>query len=288
MAKRKAATERATGRSPTTSKATPTKKAAPEAPVPSAVIGRKYRRNFLKQVIARIDFASPVVSLAQGPPKSVLSALISEFPVPEQKKQVVQQVVVTDADVQRARRETFQWHFHSKNRDKSVYIGSDAMYVEYKKYDRFESLRRDFLAVSNALFDTFGDLQVRRLGLRYIDNIEFPNEKNPTDWSKYLHKNLLASFHLGDPSTISRAFHVIEFNYGDMSMRFQYGMPNPDFPASIKKKLFTLDYDAYCTALLGREEIERQLTEFHDKLKMSFEEVITDNLRKVMGVIRGK
>lgn len=281
MAKKKAAKKKTSGRTATK------KKVVRKVPVPSGTIGRKYRKNSLKQVIARIDFASPVPSLGQGPPKGVISALKDQFPVPEEKKQVVQQVFVTGADVQHARQETFQWYSHSRDRDKSVYIGPNAMYVEYKKYECFEFLQRDFLAVTNALFDTIDDLEVKRLGLRYIDNFEFPKEKNLTDWSKYLREDLLASFRLADdPSTISRAFHVIEFNYGDVSMRFQYGMPNPDFPAPIKRKLFTLDWDAYCTLLLGREDIEQRLTEFHDKLKVSFEEVITDGLRKVMGVIR--
>jgi len=255
----------------------------------SSAIARKYKRNFLKQVIARIDFATPLQSLTEGPPKSIIEAIKSQFPVAEQKKQVVQQVLVSDAEVQRARQETFQWFYHSKDRDKSAYIGPDAMYVEYKKYERFEFLQDDFLTVTNALFDTFPDLHARRLGLRYIDNIEFVQEKNPTDWSKYLHENLLAAFRLAeDASTISRAFHTLEFNFGDMNIRFQYGMPNPDFPAPIKKKLFTLDFDAYCMLLLGRDEVAQRLTMFHDKLKASFEEVITDGLRRVMGVIRAK
>ena len=62
-------------------------------------------------------------------------------------------------------------------------------------------------------------------------------------------------------------------------------MPNPDFPAVIKRKSFTLDYDAYCTQLLDKTDIPAFLDRFHDRINSSFEKVITDGLRKKMGVI---
>jgi len=251
-----------------------------------APIDRKYKNNFLKQVIARVDFAAPISALREGPPKRIITALKKQFPVPEQKIQILDHVHVTASEVQRSKQETLQWFYHSKERDKRVCVAADAMYVEYFKYNSFEDLKRDFLAVSDALFAEFSDLQVRRLGLRYINNIEFPDEQDPTDWNNYLDDPLLASFKLADNrSTISRSFHVLEFNYGDTNMRFQYGMPNPDYPAPIRKKLFTLDHDAYCTLLLGRDELEKHLKDFHDRIKTSFEQVITNGLRDAMGLI---
>jgi len=210
------------------------KKVATPIPPP---IDRKYRKNFLKQVIARIDFLVPAAILENEPPKSVIAALKKQFPIPEPKKQVLQHVLISGSEIQRGRQELVQWFYHSKNRDKLICMTPEFMYVEYKKYRRFESLQADFLGTANALFDVIDNLQVKRLGLRYIDNIEFPREKCPTDWRTYLQEDLLTCFNLADDqATISRAFNVLEFNYGDMGMRFQYGMPNPDFPAAIKEE----------------------------------------------------
>jgi uncharacterized protein (TIGR04255 family) len=131
-------------------------------------------------------------------------------------------------------------------------------------------------------------LQVKRLGLRYIDSLDFPNENNPIAWHDYLDERLLAIFKIAtNPKTISRAFQILEFNYGDYNLRFQYGMPNPDYPAPIRKKAFTLDYDAYCTLLLSQEEIVQYLSTFHQKLKAAFEEIITQKLRDVMERVDG-
>jgi uncharacterized protein (TIGR04255 family) len=248
---------------------------------------RKYKRNFLSQVIARVDFAT-IPSIANGgPPAQVSATLKKSFPYHEQKKQLIRALTFTGArdTAEQQSQETFQWFYYSENRDKTVHIAGDCMYVEYKKYKTFEGFRRDFLTALNALFAAFPDLQVIRFGLRYVDTIDL-NERKPTDWSVYLNPKLLAIFRLADDrSTISRAFQVLEFNYGAYNMRFQFGMLNADqFPAPIRKKVFTLDYDAYCQSLLTHDEITTYMDDFHLKINKSFEEVITDGLRRKMGI----
>ncbi len=247
---------------------------------------KRYKRNFLKQVIARIDFTSHIPTLDEGPPQSVVQAIKKQFPIAEPRKQVLQQVMFsTSAGVQQSRQETYQWMYHSRKRDKLINVTGEFMYVEYKSYESFDILRNDFLIATNALFDAVDGLQVKRLGLRYIDNLDFPKEKNPTEWEQYLHPDVLSAFNLADdPATVARAFHVLDLNYGDMNMRFQYGMANPDFPAVVRRKLFTLDHDVYCARLLGREEIPQYLDRFHERINASFERVITDGLRKKMGL----
>ena len=124
-----------------------------------------------------------------------------------------------------------------------------------------------------------------RLGLRYIDEIAL-DEPKPMAWGKYLIPELLASFSLADKlDTVSRAFHVVEFSYPDETkMRFQYGMPNPDYPAPIKQKLFVLDYDTYCQFVIPTEDIPELLDRFHMRAHSAFEQVITDSLRRKLGV----
>ncbi len=143
-------------------------------------------------------------------------------------------------------------------------------------------IREDFLSVTDALFNAYPKLQVKRLGLRYIDNIDIA-EGNPTEWDKYLKPELNTIFAIAEKKEIiSRAFHVLEFNYGEDLLRFQFGMFNPDYPAPIKKKIYTLDHDMYVARLLDKKDIGETLDRFHEKINRSFEEVITNELRKVM------
>ena len=178
--------------------------------------------------------------------------------------------------------ETKEWHYYGKNREKHLTVTPDAMYIEYKKYELYEMLCDDFLSVSNALYDSYPKLQVKRLGLRYIDNIDIP-EGNPIEWGKYLKSELSSIFDIANnKETISRAFHVLEFNFGEDLLRFQFGMFNPDYPAPIKKKIYTLDFDMYVTKLLDKKDMEQTLNRFHEQTNRFFEEVITDELRKIM------
>ena len=152
----------------------------------------------------------------------------------------------------------------------------------------YEQLKEDFIAVINELFNHFPKIKGRRLGFRYIDVIDL-DEADPTDWDQYILPDLNKNISIiDDKKTLSRIFHVIEFNYGDSNMRFQYGMLNPDFPASIKKKVFTLDFDMYTNNILEKEDIGDLLDKFHEKLIDSFEEVIIDPLRLKMGIANGQ
>ena len=243
---------------------------------------RKYKKDFLNKVIARIDFDTLLSIPTDGPAKGIYSIVKERFPITEEKKIMGKELFIGPEQTKERSIERKEWHYFGKNREKHLCVSPDNMFIEYNKYEYYEMLHDDFLSVSNALFDAYPKLQVKRFGLRYIDNIEIP-EGSPTDWSKYLKPELCAIFSLADNrETIARAFHVLEFNYGEDLLRFQFGMFNPDYPASIKKKIYTLDFDMYATKILDKQDIEETLDRYHKKLRLSFEEVITDELRNIM------
>ena len=249
----------------------------------------RYKKDFLDQVIARVDFAAPLGITPTGPPAEVVTAAKARFPVAEHKKLLLKTVHLGPNATEERREDKHEWWYHSKDRKKLIKIADGMLVLEYKrrKYRSFDDLKRGFLPVVRALYAAFDGLQVERLGLRYIDRIELAEGK-PTDWKRYLKKDLLAIFNLADDaSTVSRALHWLEFNYGDTHLRFQYGMANPDYPAPIRQKVFILDYDAYCTLLLSEEEVEDYLTQLHGRTRAAFEEVILQPLRDKMEPVYG-
>lgn len=267
----------------------PKKAAAATANKPSR---KKYQSNFLSKVIARVDF-SPALEISESEPPQIFPKLRARFPSSELQVSAHQKIELSDTGNESGTKFSVErkhhWQFHGKNRDRYLEVTQNAVLVNYEAYESFERLRDDFLPMVDHILGDVDGLRIHRLGLRYVDSIEL-KESKPTEWQSYLKGDLLTSFNLADDAkTISRAFNVIEFNYGDdMQLRFQYGMPNPDFPAPIKKKLFILDWDAYAAGVsLGLHDIENYLEHFHEKINSSFEEVITDNLRKKMGVTNG-
>ncbi len=248
---------------------------------------RKYKKDFLKEVIVRIDFDTPLPIAIKGPAKNIYDTVKERFPITEEKKVMGKELLI-GPDVTKERSiESKEWHYYGINREKHLTITPNMMVIEYNKYKYYEMLREDFLSVSDALFNAYPRLQVKRLGLRYIDNIDIPGG-NPTEWDKYLKPELNTIFTIAEnKETISRAFHVLEFNYGEDFLRFQFGMFNPDYPAPIKKKIYTLDYDMYVTKLLDKTDIGETLDHFHEKVNRFFEEIITGNLRKIMEPLDG-
>ncbi len=59
-------------------------------------------------------------------------------------------------------------------------------------------------------------------------------------------------------------------------------MYNPDYPAPIKKKRFTLDLDAYYQGFHDKDEIQKNLDKYHDKIQELFELSITEKFRNIL------
>ena len=118
--------------------------------------------------------------------------------------------------------------------------------------------------------------------MRYVNNIDL-NEKNPLNWNKYIKTNLLSIFKfVDDKKFISRVFNDLEMKYDDMSIKFQYGMHNPDYPSPIKKKVFILDYDVYHVGEREKSEVPVVIGKYHDQIISLFEGSINDGLRAKM------
>lgn len=46
-------------------------------------------------------------------------------------------------------------------------------------------------------------------------------------------------------SRIFRGCFTVEYNFGEIYLKCQFGIANPDYPALIKRRQFILDIDAY-------------------------------------------
>ena len=156
------------------------------------------------------------------------------------------------------------------------------MFIVYLKYDKFDSFTEDFESILTSLYKFKNDIQIKRFGLRYINNISnVPG--NPLEWEHLINANLLSILNIPrEKKHIARAFHSLELNCGDYNVRFQYGIHNPDFPAPIKKKEFILDFDAYYGGIMSKADIEDFFPKFHLSIQELFEDSITEDYRKVL------
>jgi len=152
--------------------------------------------------------------------------------------------------------------------------------TNYSRFDPFY----DALIQTVEAIRLLSPIEVSRIGLRYINQITV-EEASPLDWARYICSDLLAGIRFApNKSALSRAMGLLEFNFGDSFMRLQYGMPNPDFPAAIRQKLFVLDYDHYTTGVMSLSDATNHVEVFNKMIYAHFDASITDELKALMRI----
>jgi len=249
-------------------------------------MAKKYKTTFLKQVLVRVDFQNALVDYEKGINPAVPKAIANIFPTMVEHKIKHLQVKIENTQQSMQQVEQKLWTYYAKDRKKHTRIEPTDFYIQYDKYDSFGVLKKDLLLVFNSLIKSYVELNITRIGLRYIDEIEIKGEEDVFDWKNYLNPKLFSDLSLPlkkDRGFISRAFSNLEFNYGDHNLILKYGMFNPDYPSTIKKKVFILDSDAYKRDNIPNEELETVLGQLHDRISTLFENrLIRDGLREIM------
>lgn len=251
------------------------------------VLERKYKKNYLTRVIAQIQVVNPIVTIADAPHEKLAHLLRKSFSIEDHKDVQQSHITITPEGPKTSSRPGKVYTYLSPRRTKIVQITEEAMTLEYLVFKSSGPFKKDFISIIKTVFECYPDVQVNRLGMRFIDKIDLKGEANPTDWTKYLNQNLLGAFALvGEPESLVRAFHVLETKKDNVRLKFQYGMHNPDYPAPIRQKVFMLDTDVHVDGLLSLEAITDYWQTLRDTAHLWFESVITDNFRKHLGIVK--
>lgn len=242
-----------------------------------------YKKNYLTNVIARIDFVSPLTDLNSGLPSEISKTALINFPIAEPQKVLRKELQIAPKELKQREKEYMQWTFHGKDREKKLEISPTAILVEYTGYVSYEKMRDQFIEVLQAFFSIYKDVVCSRIGLRYINNIALENESDPLDWEDLLNEKLLSALAFyPDNQFLARSFHNLELNFGEYNLRYQFGIINPDYPAVIKQKSFILDMDAYYRGNLDHNNIGENLDEYHDRIQEIFEMSITPKMKELL------
>jgi uncharacterized protein (TIGR04255 family) len=241
-----------------------------------------YGKSFLKQVIARIDFAAPLEKLDKGPPTRFVTPIAKNFPIIEPTEVVMQELAVNNDGIAHRHTTERQWNYFSRERDRQLTLSPSAAFIQYTKYATYEETKEQFGALIDALGAVFPGTMVARFGLRYINQIEGLVE-DATRWKDYINDELVAArgFYAEDEN-LTRLVSISELKYGQVGIRFQYGMPNPDFPAPIKRPLFVIDIDASVVEAHELSHTMAYMDEAHARVQSLFERSIKNTLREKM------
>lgn len=241
-----------------------------------------YKKPFLKDVILRLDFGSRVEAFTRALPQKVATAALQRFPLAEPQKAQTQEITFSASALQTKTEDSMQWVYHGRHREKTLTITPEIFLIRNQQYESFEAFHDDFDHVLKTLFEAQSDLSVGRVGLRYINVLDTPGDE-PLAWADYVNEDMLGIIDMHkDAKALTRAFHIVEFNYDGQQVKFQFGLANPDYPAPIKRRQFVLDIDSYFTGALTQEDVARCVGTAHEKIQELFEESITEKTRALM------
>lgn len=243
-----------------------------------------YKKPYLKQVIARIDFVSPIVALEKTLPTELAKVASLHFPISEPVDVIAKnfQLSLTGA-VQQSEKPFKQWNFFGKEREKQLTLATSFFNLVYTRYTTYEDMKKHISVIVDALAKEFPEVRAARFGLRFVNVIEDIPLDSPITWDDYIAKELhgMNAF-LSMSNPLTRLMHLAELKSGEMDVRFQFGMPNPDYPAVMKRPQFVLDLDAYIQTAHILSDSLNYVENAHSVIQDLFERSITEKLRMRM------
>lgn len=238
-----------------------------------------YKKNYLKQVIAKVDFAQPLADLTTESLIAAVEAIKKRFPIAEQATAFQQGIEITGEQVKSSKSEFPEWNFHGLDRDKSVKINQHFLQILLTKYKSEVDFKDDLIAPISQVIGSRPTALISRTGVRFINIFDFAidsfqktREYFPESISGHISSLL-------NPEECIRSFLVNEFLIDNIKVRMQSGFFNPDYPAVIKRHHFVIDIDAYIDSPHQIKDVEGYFKEFHTKIQGLFELHITQKLR---------
>jgi len=246
----------------------------------------KYKNNFLKEVICRVDFA-PILEISDRVPVDFQNAIKGTFPKYEKKTVHQFKTEIAGAGkIKTERIDEFPIHYFSnKNQTQRVTLFYEHIIIQFLEYNHYPAFKEITHNIINSFVKIYQPGAYSRLGLRYINEITLKSG-NPFNWENYIDKKLtyvLDKF-LDNKENVARCMNQIILNYDDYKLNFTYGIFNSEFPSKIGRKEFTLDFDCY-TEDFQHDNIFEHLLKFNSEIKRMFEKSIKDKLRLKMEII---
>ena len=250
-----------------------------------------YRKNYLTKVIFKIDFTSPVEKTQNDDIAAKFSLGIKEtYPTVRSKSMTHISVKVSPSGSGIDQGVIGKvWEHSDKEQNKVLILSPDALLLEYRNgvYSHFAEFKNDMDLIYAQLQKVFEIPDFKRIGLRYINEIRI-FEGNPFDWNGLIKESIVKSTleGLSNEMKLTRSMHQLMAKYGeDISVLFQYGIFNPEYPNPVSKREFILDIDCFISTLIEKGEIINRLEELNTVAEKTFENSIDDELRKLMEVV---
>ena len=142
-----------------------------------------YKKNYLKQVVFRIDFEE--VGLTKI--NDYLKKVALYFSNTERKLGYESQFTLSFADGQPNQQQVNNpltlWNLNNADETKKAELSSKWFWIEYSNYKNSDALLTDIKDIFEVFVEDFEVKVINRIGLRYSNVIVPPETSKPTDWA---------------------------------------------------------------------------------------------------------
>ena len=251
----------------------------------------RYTKHFITQVVLRADFQPNTVPMVV--PEEQLLGSLGDFPVRNRMNRTKSEVRIRKTP-QGPSKDTHttnyvENNFWTEDKTRRIALCSEYLFLEEKRYEGYAVLRDQFLDVLDAAAAQYPGMKLKRLGMRYINEIRLPEaDAGPglgaDFWEKYINPLLLGGLRFAaNDDALARHMCSTELNYGTDRATIRYGIFNGEYPKPNRRREFILDVDTYRMAVMEPAEAAAKLDEYHTAAVSVFEAAVTDALRARMG-----
>lgn len=242
-----------------------------------------YSKNFLTQVIARIDY-QPILILDKENPSNFQEQVREEYPRFEKLRNVALNITPKADSSISFEKLPVVWKLSDKEKANIIDLSSKYFALQTSKYIRFSDFYHRLTNAWNHFVENYKPQIITRIGLRYINEIRLTGNGNPFDWENLINTNLYSSLNAFTDikESISRSMNQLHFAQEDCKITFTFGIFNSEFPNTITQKEFILDYDCISEDEYDSQDVLGVIKQFNDKVWDLFERSIGDGLRDIM------
>jgi len=240
-----------------------------------------YKKNYLRKVIAKVDFAQPLTDLSGESLLATINEIKKRFPISEQRTASIQGVEIIKKEITHSVSEFPEWRFHSSDRKKSLVLNQHFIEILLTEYESENNFQQDLIAPISSIISTRPSTIVSRTGIRFINVFDFDELSEFNAIKDYFSDSIVCPItSIKDSQKSIRSFLINEFMEGEIKWKVQTGYFNPDYPALIKKHHFVIDIDAYIDFPHSINDVRQYFANFHKVIQSTFESLIKDKLRE--------
>lgn len=251
-----------------------------------------FKRNFLTNVVLRIDFAEPVNGFNSEYFQKFKDNFKNLYSDVEFQTRLLQSVELNFTDEQAKNNIKTIGNlgiFKFTNNKQTIEFDPMHFTLDRSDYTNFPEFIKTFEQGLGIIKVEHKIPEIKRVGLRFINIIKDESIKEIVDWPDYINESYLPKFDytlkpITDSNyTLRRNINDFYFSDGDFIVHLRLGIWNANFPSIITDNEFVVDIDCFSTILTNDEVMLKKVANMDHAAFKLFDHVIKEKMKNLMG-----